>query len=100
MRAAGLMVSERTHLGRSGRLVRPAARGRTSGRWKSCRLRRRWAAGLREVRIRVARREFFCGTIVDEFLVEKALHGPALSPDITQGMPRRDQFGVARRAGS
>ena len=42
----------------------------------------------------MARREFFCGTIVDEFLVEKALHGPALSPDITQGMPRRDQFGV------
>ena len=55
---------------------------------------RRPAAGLREVGIRVTRHESFHGTIVEDFLVEKPMHVPALSPNITQGMSRRDEFGV------
>ncbi len=39
-------------------------------------------------------RELLRGAVVDESLVEQPLDGPALGSNITQGVPRRNQFGV------
>ena len=39
-------------------------------------------------------RELLRGAVVDESLVEQPLDGPALGSCITQGVPRRNQFGV------
>ena len=42
----------------------------------------------------VVGRELLGGAVVDESLVKQPLDGPALGSNITQGMPRRNQFGV------
>ena len=51
-----------------------------------------WAS--REAGIWVVGRELLRGARVDESLVKQPLDGPALGSNITQGVPRRDQFGV------
>ena len=42
----------------------------------------------------VVGRELFSGVVFDEPSLPQPLDGPALGSDITQGVPRRDQFGV------
>ncbi len=39
-------------------------------------------------------RELLRGAVVDESLVQQPLDGPTLGSNITQGVPRRNQFGV------
>lgn len=39
-------------------------------------------------------RELVRGAVVDESLLKQPLDGPALGSNITQGLPRRNQFGV------
>lgn len=39
-------------------------------------------------------RELLRRAVVDESLVKQPIDGPALRSNITQGMPRRNQFGV------
>ena len=39
-------------------------------------------------------RELLRDAVVDESLVKQPLDGPALGSNITQGMPRRNQFRV------
>ena len=51
-----------------------------------------WASG--EARIRVARHKLLRGAVVDESFVQQPTHCPALSSNITQGVPRGNQLRV------
>ena len=47
-----------------------------------------------EARIRVARHKLLRGAVVDESFLQQPTHCPALSSNITKGVPRRNQLRV------
>ncbi|MEO3938201.1 hypothetical protein V3N99_15795 [Dermatophilaceae bacterium Soc4.6] len=53
----------------------------------------RWTSGQGGVRVGVG--ELVGGVLVDELFVEEPLDGAALGPDVLEGVPGRDEFGVA-----